>query len=400
MKKIMILMLSLAVLFAACDNSSTTPDNPAGEETTTVSDSVIRSAISSVKHAMADSGYGVAALLDKDNNLLAPSAEREVTFDENDVTKISVSATAAEAGEALAAETVKLDVTGINVSKKIANGVGSTNAREVALNTFTYTYSGNVLDGGKNVPFTATVNGFFADSAKASVYTENDTLNYKVAATNTDISVILPKTSAGITLVIDGTKVEDRIGYAFDQLVRMTLDTTTYPSATATLTTYAEYEKDQNDVFRGVADAYVKALLTIDNGGTTTTGILNNLSTWASAAGDPTKANPATATKWADNYSAEAKTVTFEVTASNNPMVVSGKATPGASDTAVAIAASKSMKVTFVVDTTGASPVAESYTISGDFVVGTYNTTSKVYEKWGDEFHVELSGDIEDDEGL
>ena len=391
MKKIMILMLSLAVLFsfAACDNSSNTPDNPVVDESTSITDAVIGDAMSKVKAAMAnaeedDTRSGVAALLYKNTNLLAASTDREVTFDKNDVTKITVKRTPVAAGEATSGIKVQLDVTAIDVSTKDYKGATKATAMTVALNTFTYTYSGDVTNAdGKNVPFTATVNGFFGDGSTATIYEEDGTLNYIVDDAS-ELNVILPKDSTGITLTIDNESVTDRLGFAFDALNLAT---------GANVTTYKAYEGAQNKGFHDAVDGtYVKQLLSVN-----ANGIISKLNTWAGKS--PAEGDNKTATSWSAKYDASTKTATFKLAASVNPIVVSGLDTVSAdTDVQVALAANEEMTVTLTGDFAGSTLTAKTYTISGKFVVREAASSSAWNADYSDVIDVTLSGEIDVDD--
>ena len=383
MKKILIALLSLAMLFsfAACDNSNDTPANPETPADPTVSDYLIGLAMTKVGNSMNAGAGSIRTLLTGD--LLDPTNGKTVEFDVANKTSITISDTIEPAGEAIPAETVKLEITGIETSAKNAN---SASGYDVALNEFTYTYSGSVTGSGNNVPFTATVKGYFADTANAKIKENSSTkaLGYTVTEAAT-LTVVLPQSSQGITLVIDGKPV-DNIAFAFDSLN----NTAVTGGSVTVYKPYKAYESEMNSTFKTAVDGVVKQLIVVDSSSTNDSDLVSKLSGWVTSS--PAAGSSKTASEWSAKYDETAKTVTFKLTASVNPIEVSAPETPAKDDVKVALAAGKTMTVVFNVDTT-AGIVAKSYAITGDFVAATYDST---WSAWSDELSVSISGDIDD----
>ena len=385
MKKFMILMLSLAVLFsfAACDNSSNTPADT-DEPTTGILDSVLESAFRDVVAAMENTTdkSDIVSLLNAGTALTVDSKNVVVS---SDYTTLTITKELNPAGEALDAEVVTLVVTGINTSAESDNGTSSA-PYEITLDTFAYTYSGNVLKGGMYVPFSAIVNGYFAGSATADVVVDSQTkaaTTYTVSNTST-LSVVLPQTSTGISLVVDGEDVTAK-GVVFDYL---------NTNIGAGYTTYAKYVKDNSEKYEKAIKGYVDQLVDAD---AATANILGKLNGWI--ASDPTTQGSATASAWKASYANGTATFTFTPL---DYVVISSAAATTKDNLEIGIAQGNPITITFSAEKApGAAESsfnAATYTISGNFNARVSNGTA-FPTTGGQAFTVNLAGDVNTADG-
>lgn len=380
MKKILIALLSLAMLFSfiACDNSNSNAPADEGDQVTVV-DSTILAAMEQVKTAMMTGDGSISKLLGVGETNALEVAGQTASATGAHYTTLEVSRTLAEAGEATAAKTVKLVANGIDTSVTSDDGLALGSAYDIAFNTYIYTYTGNVLNAqGENVPFTATVNGFFGDSVTATAYTDSTTKKLVYAVAAPSIAVILPQTSAGITLTIGGEDVTDRIGYAFDQLLENT-----------TATKYADYVKAQDGTFGNSLDDYAIQLLDQTN---TSGSLVSTIAGWLTA--DPTTGgSPVLNTGWTHSYASGTATFKFSPV---NDLEISKKTSPDDGDVQIKVARNSEITVTFsTAETVSGNFNPETYTISGDFIAYAYSADDSAYATTGQKFHVELAGDVE-----
>ena len=278
MKKFLVILLSLAVLFgfAACDNSSSTPDTSEETAASTVTDGMIKEVINDVFATAGFDGGLSASITDllgakaSDPTELIDRAKYDVTVS-SDYTTITVSTEVNEASSngTYPAQDVTLVVTGVDVTAP-----GTTGTYTIQLNTFDYSFN-SYVDGDSVADVTAvtgTFGGYFAGSAYATiVVTDGEVSSCKVTIVDTALDIILDKDPAAMTLSFEGydPASSERL---FDLVER---------SNVTGISAYL-YDTYENATGTGIADktktavdAYVKALLTK---GTTGAAVIEALS--------------------------------------------------------------------------------------------------------------------------
>ena len=270
MKKFMILMLSLAVLFsfAACDNSNTNtpvdPEEPAGGETITYDG--ITKALAEVADIEDGSAKGIEAVIKgllgvttSNTDIISTNKDNEkvtVTVSAADYTTLTIEKELAEAvGTTLPAKTVKLEISGVKTSP--SNADGSTTPYTVALEKFALTYDTYTTAINNNVSdISYTVNGWLV-GATASIKVDaakGEVTEYKLTPDNT-LTIVLPETAAEMTLLVDEEKATESV--VFD-LVNQGMSANTYKA----------YRNDVVGDVEDEVDAYVTTLIGANASGT------------------------------------------------------------------------------------------------------------------------------------
>lgn len=261
MKKIMILVLSLAVLFgfAACDNSSSTPDNPDQSDVTSAA-----TVVSAMQMVMDDTDGLNGGLVASVKDLLGVAATNvaliedgevrtnyTVTISEDDVTSITVHKVVQDAvGTTYPEVNVTVVAKGVDVSADKTHADGT---YDIKLDSFTYSFESYMTVGESIVPVTGSVSGWFTGSNTASVTVDaTDGVTDYVLDTADTLTFVLPQTAAGITLSIDGESVSD-MTTAFDTL------SLNYGKSRVPYT-FAGFQKEKNDAYETEIKAVVTAL--------------------------------------------------------------------------------------------------------------------------------------------
>ena len=357
MKKIMILMLSLAVLFSftACDNSSTTPDDTEmGETSSTVYDSTVSAAITEARDALSTR---IAAMLPA-NDVIAVKGQT-ASFD--DSMTLTVTKELTKAGEFIPATSVTLTVYGIDSSASTATGTASSAAKTVTLNSFTYVYSGYTTNAGTIVDYTATINGYFTDGPiTATVYTDEKGQHYTPSAEISAENIVLPASSAGISLVIDEQKVEGKsLSYAWDMLVKGMDNTDTFVSYKGFV---GGIEKNAVKDF----GSYASRLIDMTTGDDSVVALITE-------ALGADKLSDVDLSSFTHEYADGTATYTFSVL--DNDTVIAKAASDAATEVRIRGLVNKPITVKFSASEAPADPtalLADSFTIEGTFVADTY----------------------------
>ena len=357
MKKIMILMLSLAVLFsfAACDNSSNTPEpTPGPGESVTVSDEQAGLVI----------GRAVDSLVAQISKMLPSTDAIAVsgqTASYDDSMTLTVTKTVNPAGEGTPAETVKLTVSGIDTSVATATGTSDALAKKVTLNTFKYEWTGYTMKDGMVVDATATINGYFTGDITAKVFADKDGQHYTTSAQVATENIVLPKNSSGIEVTVDGQPATgSAIAYAWDQMVLKA-------DGLNDLVAFSEYLKSVQDDAITSFTGYANRLIDATTANETIIALLND-------AVNATDIGNEKLASFANDYAAGKATYTFSVSASDK--VIAAVASPSGSDVRIRGAVNKPITVEFSAEEAPTDPtalLADSFTISGTFVADTYN---------------------------
>ena len=355
MKKFLIALLSLAMLFsfAACDNSNDTPVDPGTEDTPSVYDSVVSTAIQEAGTALASN---IATMLP--NGDVMAVAKQTASFD--DGMALTVTREIQAAGEATPAKSITLTVNGIDTSSATATGTAKASPKTVTLNSFTYVYNSYVLNGGMNVEYTATINGYFTDGPiTASVYTDEDGQHYEPAVQVAAANVVLPASSSAISLVIDDQEITGRsLGYAWDRLVENK----------GTLVSYKGFVEGIETDAVAEFTPYATRILNVASADSTIVSLINNA---IAADSNPNSVGLATFTH---GYADGTATYTFNVLTNDT---VIAKVSTDAAD-AVRIRGKMNSPITVALSAEeapaagSASLPADTFTITGTFVADTY----------------------------
>ena len=224
MKKLIILMLSLAVLFsfAACDNSNNNqpadPEQPGNGVSSglvaDVVDNVMRGEFENVTPVPGDFSARIATMLGIDStNVDIMTARAGYTVNVTDPTALTVTHTiAASVGDTYPAQTETLVVKAIKT--------GNSTAKTVALDSFEYTYTGYMTDSVAQaiVPVSMTVKGWFGNTACTAAYTtaaDGKINSYKLDIASSAFAVVLPESNADVSVTINN---ETDHAVAFDTL--------------------------------------------------------------------------------------------------------------------------------------------------------------------------------------
>ena len=265
MKKFLVILLSLAVLFgfAACDNSSSTPDEGQDSTVSVFNDKDIANAVAYVFTETTGFEGGIEAavkdLLGGPGDLYSTSTwsgERDkytVTVGTDYKTlKVEHAVSDASSEGTYPAEKATLEVTAFNTS---ADGTDGSTGKEytAAFNTFTYGFESYMTnEAGNIVPVTGSVKGYFANTATAEITTDKDGVaTYTVNAGS--LKLVLSENPADFVLTIGGETVPE--GKVFDVIAKDDVGKDM---------TYATFMKGL-DTSKGYVDSYVKALLETDS---------------------------------------------------------------------------------------------------------------------------------------
>lgn len=313
MKKFMILMLSLAVLFsfAACDNSSTTPGGEEEEQpVVSVTDTEIESALEKVLSS-GDLNGGIQASMEELLAVGDRAAEAEkitVTYGA-DYTTLTVEKSVSDASQegTYPAQSVKVEVNAINVTPA-GNDGSSTKPYEVEFDSFTYSF--NTWTDGRNgniVPVSGSIKGYFANSVKATIIEDEDgvdtyTIAYQGGADSDALVIVFGDKASDFTLSVNNAAATS--SRVFD-IAGTVLSTASFSA----------YESEMNKTFKTEVDKFVSALI---GDGTTGAALFEKLETLTGASG-----LNVTYDKTA-NSNAGAITITFSKPTAATPLIGDG----------------------------------------------------------------------------
>ena len=200
MKKIMILVLSLAVLFgfAACDNSSNTPADDTVVDTTDYA----YAAYQTVKGYLSDEAEGVSAPFASkttNGNLLDADGTAKTGYTVSaDYQTITFSDEITPALGNRPAETIEVVLHGVNTT-----ATGTTSPLTITLQSYDYTFTRLIAPGD---PTFKTVTGTVSGDLKGSVSVE--ITNGKATKVNPTIDIVfLPSTDADVDVEYMGNEV-------------------------------------------------------------------------------------------------------------------------------------------------------------------------------------------------
>ena len=236
MKKIMILLLSLAVLFsfAACDNSS---DTPADDETTTggVTTEIANDAADAATKAINDSTNGFAAVV------TAGDVAAKVGTSLDEITTLTITKNVGTPAIGLKQNTQTVVLTGVNTSAKDDDGT-NTKPYDVTFDTFAYTYTAYGYDAnGEVIEHVAKINGYLAETLSATVQVDSKKLVSKYTLVGTPTYVLAA--TDPISFTVDGV--------AYDA------ETFSDAISVASIKSYADYQKGEEDTVKARIDEYM-----------------------------------------------------------------------------------------------------------------------------------------------
>ena len=387
MKKILIALLSLAMLFsfAACDNSSNTPDDTeepsGGEGTVTFSDENVKAAWTKVISSFQVNDDATAGFEGAIQDLLGYRSSAYV--DLLDSTAVGTGYTV-EVSDDYATLTVTRAVSDASAegvypaqeAKLVANGIVKTRASEsapvdVVFNDFTYTAKTYATIGDNVVAIDASVSGYFQGKVTAQIVTKNDNKTPDTYTVTADLdAIVLKQNASDFSLALNGETITE--GRAFD-ILGQNFDS---------VTTFAKNKKTTDNAVKGYVDAYVKQLVANATGSSTDSVLFTALQSIAAAD---------TAKEMTVAYSKDAITVSY--TPSTDKLLVN------VTD-AEQITLGKGSKLDITIAGTGASDdktfTPTTATISGKFTVSgtSTDTEAKVTEIETTDLAVAVSGTI------
>lgn len=391
MKKFLIALLSLAMLFsfAACDNSSNTPDDTeepsGGEGTVTFSDENVKAAWS---HVIEDFtvNTGVTGFEGAIKDLLGYRSSAYV--DLLDSTEVGTGYTV-EVSDDYATLTVTRAVSDASAegvypaqeAKLVANGIVKTRTSEsapidVVFNDFTYTAKTYDTIGDNVVAIDASISGYFQGKVSAEINTKNDNKTPDTYEVTADLdAIVLKQNASDFSLALNGETIT--AGRAFDILGQ---------NFNSKVTTFAANKKTTDDTVKGYIAAYVNKLLANKEFGS-----------------DPDKYTASTLFD-ALQTKAVADTKHEEITVSYTGTAITIKYTPAADATLVsdtetiklAKGSTLDITVTGTGNTTDTAFTPETATISGKFAVSGHAADSEavVKEIVTTDLQVAVSGNV------
>ena len=224
MKKIMIALLAIAVLFgfAACDNTTT----PSGDEEQTgavtsgmtkdVIDMVMNGSFENVTPAAGNLNARIGAMLG------AGTTAKDMVGNTGYTLEVSASAPmtatishqiAAAEGTTYPAQTETLVINGMQV--------GETADKTFALNSFTYTYEGYTYDSSNSiVPVKVELDGWFGNTALVVTYATDTVDTSKITSyklpDSSSVSVAIGADSEAVSVIVDNVAADSAV--AFDTI--------------------------------------------------------------------------------------------------------------------------------------------------------------------------------------
>ena len=250
MKKIMILLLSLAVLFsfAACDNSSDTPaqDTEIGASAL-INQSVLRNLADDIVSLMTDSTTNNTAI----SSLVGAAQDyKNVT---NNESTYQVTKSLEDGNELLdeAATSVTLALNGVNPTKE-----GDT-VTKYTLSTFSYSFSENIIAAdGNNAVASGTINGYIADMTGTMTITKVDGGDNTVVVTPGTAVILKDASSLTDVKFTRGDVVEEATSEQVEYLYQTLVTKTWSP-----VEVYKSYNDDAREEQVDAVESFVTALV-------------------------------------------------------------------------------------------------------------------------------------------
>ena len=245
MKKFMILLLSLAVLFsfAACDNNSSAPENPT-DDTTVISETALMNAAGVINDLLEGSKYSVQALIGDEWTASQAVDGKFIAIDDED-----------EGNPALKINPTKVTLTINSVNNKTEGAVTTYN-----LNKFTYVFSTDTIGAdGNHAVLSGTLTGYIAaddiaDVATMAVSTADGTTKVTIDDTNAKVVMFEAGSISDVKIGEEAADADD-IAYLYNLLIDSSM-------SWSNVTLYDAYYKDtllkgQQDAIKAYADALI-----------------------------------------------------------------------------------------------------------------------------------------------
>ena len=338
MKKIMIALLAIAVLFgfAACDNSSSTPDGEGGQTVSLINDMSMQAIAAAIDELIDGDDYDVMTMIGS-----------EWTTENVDGT--SFVATKSDEGDS----SMGVNPTSVTLTIDSVMAVTAGGTTTYTLNPFTYEFSTNVMAGDlNNGTVSGTLTGYIAANssdvfATMAVTEVTGAASTVTVTTSNQPVIILEKGSISGITVTSGDASETASADQIDRIYNI-LNATV--SNTGKVQTYAYWHDDETTgvytAQQNVLKAFVESLV----GGTN--GVMNAVST--ATAGDGI-------TKTVTVADGVATIVYGNGTA--NPVVIAGTAST-ADSPVVQLPAAASLTITIGLDSSNAVVADAAFTIS------------------------------------
>ena len=359
MKKIMNLMLSLAVLFsfAACDNSSNTPDDEQTTTSTELNASQVQSAANAIYGILSDSTEGIAA---------AFTGAKTISGDYAAPSTTSYTYTWERKGTTALQGDTNLTIT-LNAQ---ANAGATATDMDVVFENYSVEFSTSILDvySGNYVTLAGTVGGPLvntADVALSNGVVTSVTVGAWSETAGGEKVVILP-TSASVTWNDESIDSEDL-------LACINKPTTGSNGAVATIAANYMTEKEYLDAKADKAEGQIKSFVTLLFNNSATTKLAGSLAAYVTNETGKTGFTVGGTNKATAYFE-------YAVPASETNAVVVAN-----SNVTVTIAPGTTFRIDFESDdveaATAASFTAAKYTLSGEFVITDANST-KTYSEF------------------
>ena len=358
MKKIMILMLSLAVLFsfAACDNSSNTPDDEQTTTSTELNASQVQSAADAIYGILADSTEGIAAAFNGAKTISGDYAAPSTT---------SYTYTWEKKGTTALQGDTNVTIT-LNAQ---ANAGATATDMDVVFENYSVEFTTSIHDiySGNYVTLAGTVGGPLVNTADVAL--SNGAVTSVTTATwsetaGSEAVVILP-TSASVTWNGESIDSED--------LLACINKPTDGSGAVANIATNYMTEKEYLDAKAGKAEGQIKSFVTLLFNNSATTKLAGSLAAYVTNETGKTGFTVGGTNKATAYFE-------YAVPASETNAVVVAN-----SNVTVTIAPGSTFRIDFESDdveaATAASFTAAKYTLSGEFVITDANST-KTYSEF------------------
>lgn len=380
MKKIMILMLSLAVLFsfAACDNSSNTPDT--SDETVGLSDYEIKNVASQISKLLQSgktSDLGAIDAILQTSNLLDSANEyapvKGITI-ADDYTSITKTITLEDGIEGFSANTeVVFTVNGVDKNPTTTKG----GTKTIALETYTYKFSTAAPDAnGNNVVLSGELSGY---SVGGSVAVTLDATGKATSIIVTNpTTVLLPETV---------TKISAKLG---DETVDAT-KLLGILNADSNLTTAKSYESYRDSLISEGANCYMNDVNTY---AMLLTGNENSIFAKLVALVTAQSSTQGFSTSYTGTNTSGSAEIKYTIPAEGAAVPLAGAGTTNAGDKQLSLAAGDPLTVKlYSADNTSSTNefVAARFEITGTFQVAAYAGEEPDF----DEVVVTLSGKLD-----
>ena len=290
MKKIMIALLAIAVLFgfAACDNSNTTTP---GGEAGAVTDGTIATAANLV--ASLFDGTGVVSLVD-DGAVVANYADGTLSYT---VTKDDFND--AIEGPGMIDTSVTVTVSGEVVS---TTGNATSGTKTITLGKYVYDFTTNGSDSvGNFQELSGSITGALVGGTIKVTISNGEVTNVEVDAATT--TVLLPQDESGYDITLGKTQIGDKVFASW-------MNNATYGTSKAKV--YATYVSEQETKYEGQIKTFTDTLLS-DATASLASSLVNVFK-----ASNPTSIAETTAVS---SYNAETGTATLELSVESDAAI-------------------------------------------------------------------------------